>query len=69
MPAPNNESLLYALNEGTAYKIVDKVIYIWYKHHKGFNGSGFYRLKRFHYFGNGEYVKYVLDGYDKLPEQ
>lgn len=60
------KTLLYALTQGTAYKIKNKDIYIWYKHHKGFDGSGFYRLKRFYFSEVHDNVVYILDAYDRL---
>ena len=61
------QTLLYALTSGTAYTIEKGNIYIWYKPFKGFEGSGFYKLKRFVFLENGRYVKYFLDGNEKLP--
>lgn len=61
-----NETLLYALTQGTAYKIVDNIIYIWYSPAKGFYGSGFFKLKRFCFLNNGSYIKYILDSRYKL---
>lgn len=62
------ETLLYALTSGTAYKIANGNIYIWYKPFKGFNGSGFYKLNRFIFLENGRTVKYFLDGNEKLSD-
>lgn len=59
-------TLEYALDQGTPYKIVNEKIYVWYKHYKGFSGSGYYRLKRFHY--NGTNAIFVMAAYDKLPD-
>lgn len=68
--SPNIEkNLLYALNQGTVYKIYNNKIYIWYKDMHGFEGSGFYKLKRFSFSDYGTFnVIYILDAYDKLPE-
>ena len=68
--SPNIEkNLLYALNQGTVYKIYNNKIYIWYKDMQGFEGSGFYKLKRFSFSDYGTFnVIYILDAYDKLPE-
>lgn len=66
--SPNmKKTLLYALESGTAYTIYNENIYIWYKPFKGFEGSGFYRLKRFVFLEGGRTVKYFLDGSDKIP--
>lgn len=62
------ETLLYALTSGTAYKIANGNIYIWYKPFKGFYGSGFYKLNRFIFLENGRTVKYFLDGNEKLSD-
>ena len=62
------ETLLYALTSGTAYKIANGNIYIWYKPFKGFKGSGFYKLNRFIFLENGRTVKYFLDGNEKLSD-
>lgn len=62
------KTLLYALTSGTAYKIENGNIYIWYKPFKGFKGSGFYKLKRFVFLNDGRAVKYFLDGNEKLPD-
>lgn len=60
-------TLLYALINGTAYTVENGNIYIWYKPWKGFEGSGFYRLKRFIFIDAGELlVKYFLSGNEKL---
>lgn len=60
------KTLLYALNSGTAYTIENGSIYIWYKPFKGFDGAGFYKLKRFVFLNDGSTVKYFLDGEEKL---
>lgn len=59
-------TLLSALTSGTAYTIENENIYIWYKPFKGFDGSGFYKLKRFVFLTDGNIVKYFLDGNEKL---
>ena len=59
-------TLEHALDQGTPYKIVEGKIYTWYKPHKGFRGSGFYRLKRLTF--NYSYAIFIMDKYDKLPE-
>lgn len=63
------ETLLYALTNGTAYVIEKGNIYIWYKPFQKMNGSGFFRLKRYIFFYGGNMVKYVLDGNDMLPNK
>lgn len=61
------KTLLYALNNGTAYTIENGSIYIWYKPFKGFDGAGFYKLKRFVFLNDRRCtVKYFLDGDEKL---
>ena len=63
------KTLLYALNQGTVYKIYNQKIYIWYKDMHGFEGCGFYRMKRFLFHEDGSfYVIYILDAHDKLLE-
>ena len=56
------KTLLYALTSGTAYTIENGNIYIWYKPFRGFDGAGFYKLKRFVFLNDGSSVKYFLDG-------
>lgn len=63
------ETLLYALNKGTAYVIENGKIYIWHKPFQRLEGSAFYRLKRFTFLYGGRSVKYVLDGNDMLPNK
>lgn len=60
-------TLLYALNSGTAYKIKNENIYIWYKPSKGLENAGYYKLKRFKFIKFLGTIKYFLDGSDKLP--
>lgn len=60
------KTLLYALTSGTAYTIENGNIYIWYKPFKGFEGAGFYKLKRFVFLDDGSTVKYFLDENEKL---
>ncbi len=60
------KTLLYALTSGTAYTIENEKIYIWYKPLKGFEGAGFYKLKRFVFLNDGSTVKYFLDGNEKI---
>lgn len=60
------ESLLYALTSGTAYVIKNGSIYIWYKPFQKMAGSGFFKLKRYVFFYDGNMVKYILDGNEKL---
>ncbi len=60
------ETLLYALNNGTAYTIQYGKIYIWYKPFQKMEGSRFFKLKRFLFFYGGNMVKFVLDGDEGL---
>lgn len=63
-----NATLMYALEEGTAYQIVNDDIYIWYMPPKGIEGAGFFKLKRFFFQNNMSYIKYIVDSRYPLEE-
>lgn len=63
-----NATLMYALDHGTAYRILDNDIYIWYMPPKGIEGAGFFKLKRFFFLNNMSYVKYIVDSRYPLEE-
>ena len=60
------KTLLYALTSGTAYKIVNGDIYIWYSPRKGMKGSGFFKLTRFVFIDDIRVVRYFLNKNEPL---